>query len=188
MRKSEHRARALLEAIPDMVFRLNGQGIYVDFKADPADLYAQSTEKFIGSRIQDRVPPDLAIVIDKNITETIDSGQMHTFEYQLALPGKGLLDFETRMVKCGEDEVTAIVRNITELKKVLLEKDTLEKELGRAKRMESIGLMAGGVAHDLNNILAGIVGYPDLILQTLPPGEHTVRPQKIGRASCRERV
>ena len=34
--------------------------------------------------------------------------------------------------------------------------------------MESIGLMAGGVAHDLNNILAGIIGYPELLLKTLP--------------------
>jgi len=45
--------------------------------------------------------------------------------------------------------------------------------------MESIGFMAGGVAHDLNNILAGIVGYPELILQTLPPGENALRPQIV---------
>lgn len=43
----------------------------------------------------------------------------------------------------------------------------LEKQLGLAHKMEVIGLMAGGVAHDLNNILAGIVGYPDLLLMTL---------------------
>jgi PAS domain S-box-containing protein len=44
----------------------------------------------------------------------------------------------------------------------------LEEQVYRAKRMESIGLMAGGVAHDLNNILAGIIGYPELLLKTLP--------------------
>ncbi len=43
-----------------------------------------------------------------------------------------------------------------------------QKELNRAKRMESIGLMASGVAHDLNNILSGIVGYPELLLHDLP--------------------
>jgi len=41
-------------------------------------------------------------------------------------------------------------------------------QLQRSKKMEAIGLMAGGVAHDLNNILSGVIGYPELLLQTLP--------------------
>ncbi|MEN8139590.1 MAG: response regulator [Thermodesulfobacteriota bacterium] len=48
------------------------------------------------------------------------------------------------------------------------EKKEIEKKLQNARKMESIGLMAGGVAHDLNNILSGIIGYPELILQELP--------------------
>jgi sensor domain CHASE-containing protein len=43
-----------------------------------------------------------------------------------------------------------------------------EEKLARSKRMESLGLMAGGIAHDLNNILSGIVSYPDLLLIDLP--------------------
>ena len=45
----------------------------------------------------------------------------------------------------------------------------LEKELQRAQKMKAIGVMAGGVAHDLNNILSGVVSYPELILMKLPP-------------------
>jgi PAS domain S-box-containing protein len=51
--------------------------------------------------------------------------------------------------------------DITELKKT-------QERLARAQKMEAIGMMAGGVAHDLNNILAGIVGYPELLLAQLP--------------------
>ncbi|MFH0909341.1 MAG: ATP-binding protein [bacterium] len=45
----------------------------------------------------------------------------------------------------------------------------LRDKLARAARMESLGLLAGGVAHDLNNILGPLVGYPDLVLDRLPP-------------------
>ncbi len=177
LRKSENRATALLEAIPDLVFRMNRQGEYIDFKADPSELSIQPSESIIGKNSAEILPPDLATLIDTNLKSTLSSGRMHTFEYQLNIPEKGLLDFEARMVKSGDNEITYIVRNITELKKIQAEKAVLEKELNQSKRMESIGLMAGGVAHDLNNILAGIIGYPELILEKLSPEDNVLRPQ-----------
>lgn len=57
--------------------------------------------------------------------------------------------------------LNSTIRDITTIKKV-------KKQIQRSKKMEAIGLMAGGVAHDLNNILSGIVGYPELLLRTLP--------------------
>lgn len=56
-------------------------------------------------------------------------------------------------------------RNIAEAK---LEK--AQEQLLRSRKMEALGVLAGGVAHDLNNVLSGMIGYPDLILNTLPDG------------------
>jgi two-component system, cell cycle sensor histidine kinase and response regulator CckA len=54
-----------------------------------------------------------------------------------------------------------VLRDITERKK-------LEARFRKAEKMEAIGMLAGGVAHDLNNILSGIVSYPELLLMKLP--------------------
>ena len=61
----------------------------------------------------------------------------------------------------GSISKLTIYRDITEIKEI-------EAQLQQAQRMEAIGTLAGGVAHDLNNILSGLVSYPDLLLMDLP--------------------
>ena len=65
--------------------------------------------------------------------------------------------------------ILGVSRDITERRKAEDEKAELQRQLERSKKMESLGLLAGGVAHDLNNVLSGIVSYPDLLLMDLPP-------------------
>ncbi len=69
-----------------------------------------------------------------------------------------------------------IASDITRIKQATREKAVLQEKLLRARKMEAIGLMAGGVAHDLNNILSGIVGYPDLLLMQVPADSKLRRP------------
>ena len=66
--------------------------------------------------------------------------------------------------------------DITPLKKTQEERLRLESQLQQAKKMEAIGLLAGGVAHDLNNILSGVVSYPELILMDLTENDPLRKP------------
>ena len=69
-----------------------------------------------------------------------------------------------------------IEQRSAELKKEVLERQRAEQRLIRADKLEMIGTLAGGVAHDLNNILSGIVSYPDLLLMKLPPDSPLSKP------------
>ena len=66
--------------------------------------------------------------------------------------------------------------DISERKNSEKERKRLEQRLQMSKKMESLGLLAGGVAHDLNNVLAGIVSYPDLLLMDLSENSKLRKP------------
>ena len=85
-------------------------------------------------------------------------------------------------------EILCIGSDISEVKRAAKEKDELQAQLQRAQKMEAIGTLAGGVAHDLNNILSGIVSYPELLLMDLPEASPLRKPiitiQKSGERAA----
>jgi PAS domain S-box-containing protein len=133
--RSEARNRGILSAIPDMMFRLSRDGVFLDYQAQPTDaLYAQP-ENFLGRNIREIMPPEFAGLTMQNIAAVPESGGIRRFEYSLPVPA-GLHHFEARLAASGADEVVAIVRDITERKQAelltqasLREKETLLREI-----------------------------------------------------------
>ena len=82
-----------------------------------------------------------------------------------------------------EQRIQGLKKEAVELKRAEEALLKSEKKLSIAKRMEVIGFMAAGIAHDLNNILSGIVGYPDLILMDLPENSPLRKTIEIIRVS-----
>ena len=84
-------------------------------------------------------------------------------------------------------ELSGMVRQLkdemAERARVEEERRALDEKLQRAKRMEDLGILAGGVAHDLNNILVGTVSYPDLLLTRLPADSPLREPMETIRRS-----
>jgi PAS domain S-box-containing protein len=111
VRESEGRYRALLEAIPDLMFRMSRDGTYLDLKGDPADL-AAPPEDLIGAKAHDVLPRAVADKLVSGIGEALDSGNVVTGDYKLMLDGAERT-FEARIVRDG-DEAVLIVRDFTE--------------------------------------------------------------------------
>lgn len=89
-------------------------------------------------------------------------------------------DKKTYLCKFGRirssSNIIVSMIDLTEMKRAEDDKNNLKAKLARAEKMESLGLLAGGVAHDLNNVLSGIVSYPDLLLLDLPEDSHLRKP------------
>ncbi len=111
---SEARSRALLRTIPDLLFRVNRECVFLDYQAETKNLYAQNEPTLIGKRCRDVLPPEFVELIETKIRAALESGALQTFEYQLPVPGLGVRSYEARMAASGADEVTAIIRDITE--------------------------------------------------------------------------
>jgi len=119
VQESERRMRALINAIPDLIFRLNRKGVFLSYKAEKEDLYTRSTE-IVGKTYRELMPSGFSDLIDKQIETTFETGETQIFEYYLPIPERGQRDYEARMYPSDSHEVTAIVRDITEIKQAEL--------------------------------------------------------------------
>ncbi|MFZ5981500.1 MAG: PAS domain S-box protein, partial [Candidatus Zixiibacteriota bacterium] len=81
---------------------------------------------------------------------------------------------EISLTAIDDGNIICIFRDISERRENELKSQRLNEELERARRMESLGILAGGVAHDLNNMLGPMVGYSDLILEEIDPENNAV--------------
>ncbi|MBD6616790.1 GAF domain-containing protein [Komarekiella sp. 'clone 1'] len=116
LRESEARYKAILDAIPDLIFRISRDGKYLDLKSEGANI-TLSKEEIVGKNLWELLPRDVAAITQEAIAKTLDSGTLQTYEYQLPTP-LGVRDYEARLVVSAPDEVLAIVRDITQRKQV----------------------------------------------------------------------
>ena len=110
---------ALLSALPDLIFRLDRQGTFLDVKQSPHIPLLLAPEAFLGHNIRDVTPPHLAEGTLKGIEETRRTGQPAIFHYQLEFDGERR-DFEARIVRIGtSEEYLSIVRDVTDHQQAL---------------------------------------------------------------------
>jgi two-component system, cell cycle sensor histidine kinase and response regulator CckA len=139
-------------------------GRYIDVNEAFSNIMGYEREQVIG-----RTALDLNIWADANdrkqmIEQLNVEGHLHSFETQFVTRGGGsrMVLISAEIIKLdGAECVIAITSDITDTRR-------LEEQFRQAQKMEAVGRLAGGVAHDFNNILGVIIGYSDLSREQLP--------------------
>jgi CheY-like chemotaxis protein len=111
-RRCEAFAKAMLDAMPDVMFLLSVDGTFLDYRAPAKGARYRPPEKMIGGNVREVLPPALAEEYLRRVQAALDTGEMQRWEHQLPAPG-GLLDCEARVVPIHPDGALAILRDLS---------------------------------------------------------------------------
>lgn len=169
--ESEKKYRRIYDNILDVYYEASLDGIILEISPSVEKISDYTRDELIGASLYDIYSNP--VERDHLISLLGEHGQVNDHELNLTDKdgSERVCSINTKLVQDQDGKSTKLVgilRDISERKQAEAEKKALEEKLARAHKMEAIGLLAGGVAHDLNNVLSGIVSYPDLLLADLP--------------------
>ena len=173
LRESEERLRAILEANPDPVVMYDTEGHPQYLNPSFTKVFGWTIDDLRGQRIP-FVPNNQKEITAAKIKEVYSLGKISRIETQRLTKQGDTIDviLSAAGIKGPKGKIVGLVVNMTDI----TEKKKIENQLQRSQKMESLGLLAGGVAHDLNNVLSGIVSYPELLLLDLPKNSKLRKP------------
>lgn len=181
LRESEEKYRELANSLPQIVFETDVRGTITFANRNTLELLGYSKDDF------DRGLSVFQILATggdnqkyEELHSLVRSENMASYEYLACTKDGRTFPIELHSTPVMQSNravgMRGIIIDLTEKKRVEEEQKELEAQLQRAQKMEVLGTMAGGVAHDLNNILSGIVSYPDLLLMKIPSDSSLRKP------------
>jgi len=168
--ESERKYRTLFEDSVEAM-SVSREGRMIDVNPAWLALHGYKDKgEVLGRDVMEFIHPDDRHILTER-RQTWPNHDLRSYQIRDIRRDGNIVDIEicaSRIALTGQEAILTTIRDITEKKQNEREKKALEERLARSEKMEAIGTLAGGVAHDLNNILGGIVGYPDLLLMELP--------------------
>jgi two-component system cell cycle sensor histidine kinase/response regulator CckA len=162
LRASETHYRTILENIGDGVLITDRQGRYLDVNPRACEVTGYPREELLRLNTADTYLPEERAGVLPRLAEIARSGSASYERSLLRKDGAVIaVDVNARALPAGN--LLATLRDVTDRKR-------LEEQLRQAQKMEAVGRLAGGVAHDFNNVLTAIFGYADLLTEEFPAG------------------
>jgi PAS domain S-box-containing protein len=157
LRESAERLKALMDHANDGIAVLTPAGVILDANLRMADMLGTTPDAMLGKHITEFGTDDQAAMQAFSAELNAGRGRLLGAPLQRADGAVISVDFSlARVTIGGESLVLSIGRDMTEQR-------SLEQQFLQAQKMEAVGRLAGGVAHDFNNILTTIVGYAGLL-------------------------
>ncbi|MFO7599778.1 MAG: PAS domain S-box protein, partial [Candidatus Desulfacyla sp.] len=178
--KSEKGVRDLFDSISDLIYTQDLNGRFISANQALSTLFGYERDEVVGRLTTDFMKPEMKAFFESDYLEKIKTeGYQEGITSYFTKHGEELfVEYRSSLVKPedGEPYISGSGRDVTERILSRREIKRLQNQIHQAQKMEALGLMAGGVAHDLNNILSGIVSYPELLLMDLPQDSPLRRP------------
>ncbi len=180
VRQSEEKYRTILESIDEGYFEQNLAGDFIFLSDSMCRIYGYPKEELLGMNYKqytDKESGKKCLQVYSNIFKTGQPGKVVDFDIIRKNATRRHIESSVSLQKDSTGKPIAfrgIVRDVTDRKETELEKRNLEERLQRAEKMEALGTLAGGVAHDLNNVLGVIVGYAELLLNEVHPSSPVI--------------
>lgn len=172
LRESEGILKAILNALPDLKFRINAEGVFLDYFASPGetDRLFVSPKRFLGKPVTEVMPQYLFKAIMSNLRLAMEKAGVQAFEYPLVLDG-AMHYFEARISAIDEKEAMVVVRDISDLKHTQQELRNKIRELDQnnqklQKYVDSnlqLENFAHTVSHDLREPVRTINSFAQLL-------------------------
>ncbi len=115
LRDKSSELEAIFNALPDFYFRLNTEGVILDWATGRPELLYMKPEEFMGKSLSQVLPPEVAARAEVTLRQAVERHTKATAEYSVTI-GDGLTHFEVRLAPLRDDQFIAVVRNITEAK------------------------------------------------------------------------
>ncbi len=182
------RQQAIMGRSQDAVFILSPEGVILEMNRIAEGLFGYASAEVVGRPFTEFVAPDSIEEARTAFARSLELGS-HSGTGIRGLRKDGsvaTVDFHSLMVSGERPMLISIVRDVTRQRETAAELARSQEQLRQAQKMEAIGLLAGGVAHDFNNALTVINGYSELVLSEMPERDpNRARVEEIGRAGER---
>jgi PAS domain S-box-containing protein len=166
-RQSEARNNAMLRALPDLMFVMTRDGVYVDYNAKDESLLFVPPSQFLGRSMREILPPALSEVFEEKFKRLFAGEEPVMVEYEIPLPSGEVRCFEARVVRCESDKMLSIIRDVTAQKRAQAELHNAQLELMRASKLATLGEFAASIAHELAQPLTAIIANSRASLRLL---------------------
>jgi len=156
LRQSEERNRAILRAIPDWMFIMSSDGVFLDYHVkNPEDLL-MPPEAFLGKSMHEVLPPWLADAHQRAFERALATNEMERLEYSLESHHERRF-YEACIVRADGDRLLSIVRDISDRKRAELDAAAQRQELAHLNRVLILAEQSGALAHELSQPLAAVL-------------------------------